>query len=82
MPRFFFDLRDGELIRDEEGVELVDLDAAMAQAKAALAEMVRERSHDHAAEHLIIDVWQEGSNDVFSVLATTMVQHTKNIPRT
>jgi hypothetical protein len=81
MPRFFFDLRDGELIRDDEGVELRDLDEALAQAKTTLAEMVQERSQDKATEHLMIDVRQEGSSDVFSVVATTLVEHTKNVPR-
>jgi hypothetical protein len=40
MPRYYFDIRDGEeLIPDEEGMELPDLDAAFREAAYSLAEM-------------------------------------------
>jgi hypothetical protein len=40
MPRYFFDIRDGEeLDQDEEGMELPDLDAAFREAAYSLAEM-------------------------------------------
>ena len=37
MPRFFFHLRtaSGEMIRDEQGVDLADLDAAAREAEIA-----------------------------------------------
>jgi hypothetical protein len=40
MPRYFFDIRDGEeLVSDEEGMELPDLDAAFREAARSLAEI-------------------------------------------
>ena len=56
MPRFFFDLRDGEFIRDDVGLDLPDIDHAMTEAKRMLAELVGERSADPSAEQLLIDI--------------------------
>ena len=43
MPRFFFDIDDDDLThRDEEGLELPDLDRAKAEAMATLPAMARE----------------------------------------
>jgi hypothetical protein len=40
MPRYFFDIRDGEeLIADEEGMDLPDLEAAFREAARSLAEI-------------------------------------------
>jgi hypothetical protein len=42
MPRYYFDLRDGEeLIVDEEGTEMSDLEAVQIEAAQSLAEMAR-----------------------------------------
>jgi len=81
MPRFFFDLRDGEFIRDDVGVELPDIDHAMTEAKRMLAQLVKERSADPSAEQLLIDIRTPNSEDVVTVVATTLVEHTKNVPR-
>jgi uncharacterized metal-binding protein len=41
--RYFFDLRDGEtLIQDEEGLELATLNAAQYRAARALSDMARD----------------------------------------
>jgi hypothetical protein len=43
MPRFYFDLRDGEeFTPDEEGVELDDLEAAKTEATEALAQLAKD----------------------------------------
>ncbi|GJD66822.1 DUF6894 family protein [Methylobacterium frigidaeris] len=42
MPRFYFDLHDSQYDRDDVGLEFVDVDQAIAQAKRALAEIVLE----------------------------------------
>ena len=81
MPRFYFDLRDGEFIRDDVGVELPSMDEAMAEAKKMLAEMVRERAADASAEQILVDIRTPGSSDVVTVVATTLVERTKNVPR-
>jgi hypothetical protein len=40
MPRYFFDIRDGdELIADEEGMDLPDLEAAFREAARSLADI-------------------------------------------
>ncbi|QFU16521.1 DUF6894 family protein [Microvirga thermotolerans] len=40
MPRFYFNIRDGyELDEDEEGIELPDLEAARAEALATVEEL-------------------------------------------
>jgi hypothetical protein len=42
MQLFYFDVRDGfELARDEEGILLPDVDAAIKEAKLSLAEIIR-----------------------------------------
>jgi hypothetical protein len=40
MPRYFFNIRDGyDVDEDEEGIELPDLDAARAEALATVEEL-------------------------------------------
>ena len=43
MPRYFFRLRNGEVIRDEDGEELADNDAACAAALEVFAETIPSR---------------------------------------
>ena len=40
MPRYFFRLRNGDVMRDEEGEELADNDAACAAALQVFAETI------------------------------------------
>lgn len=43
MPLYYFDIRDAEgMHRDTVGVELADMDAAIAEGRRALAEMTQE----------------------------------------
>ena len=42
MPRFFFNVRDGKYIPDDEGFVLADIDAARAQAIRASGECLRD----------------------------------------
>ncbi|WP_445219600.1 DUF6894 family protein [Bradyrhizobium sp. Pa8] len=43
MKRYYFDIRDGsQFIRDDEGVELPDIESARQEATAALSEITRE----------------------------------------
>ena len=50
MPRFYFDLRDGEAImEDSEGAELPCVRAARDEAVRALTEVVRGRTFDSDA---------------------------------
>jgi hypothetical protein len=61
MRRYFFDVRDGgDVIPDEEGMELSTIDAAQNEATRALADMardeVRTRNGNGSACDLIIEV--------------------------
>jgi hypothetical protein len=42
MPRFFFDIRDGQYIRDDTGVELSGLQDARIQAVTFAASLLRD----------------------------------------
>jgi len=45
MPRFFFDILDGDdLVLDDEGVELNSIDRAREEAETTLREVARELS--------------------------------------
>jgi hypothetical protein len=45
MPRFFFHIRyDGQLVRDPEGTDLVDLAAAKAEALADAREILADQA--------------------------------------
>lgn len=45
MPRYFFRLRNGDVVRDEDGEELADNDAACAAAVEVFAETIPSKSH-------------------------------------
>lgn len=54
MPRYYFDVKDDDgTFVDEVGLELASMDAAIKEARRALADMVkdalRERDHDEVA---------------------------------
>jgi hypothetical protein len=55
MPRFYFNLRDGrDLDEDEDGVELPDVEAARAEAFATVEELRDELGADGARMELEI----------------------------
>lgn len=57
MPRYFFDCReDGQSFRDDEGVELVNLDAAKEVAARTLAEIARDVLPGSSGRSLGMDV--------------------------
>jgi hypothetical protein len=49
MPRYYFDVRDGEIITaDDEGFELANVEAAQNEAALSLAEMAKDRIRGRA----------------------------------
>jgi hypothetical protein len=44
MPRYFFDIHDGEAVIDEEGTELPDFEAARREATSLFRPLQRKRS--------------------------------------
>ncbi|MBP2434041.1 DUF6894 family protein [Bradyrhizobium elkanii] len=62
MPRFYFDLYDGEAMAlDEEGLELQSVQAAQAEAAKSLADLARDAIHSTSAKphDMTIDVRDE-----------------------
>ncbi len=58
MPRYFFHTQNGDCIRDEQGEELKNMDAAREEAVAVLGEILRYRG---------ASFWTTGA---FSVIVT------------
>jgi len=57
MPRYYFDVHDKDgTFHDEVGLELPHMDAAIAEARRALADMTKEMLIDAGAEgiHIVI----------------------------
>ena len=66
MPRFFFNIRDGyDLDEDDEGVELPDLEAARAEAQATVEELRDELGADGSTIQL--EVADEAGRRLFTV---------------
>jgi hypothetical protein len=60
MPRYFFDIRDGELfIQDDEGLELPGLEQAREHAAVALADMAKDVLPNGLKHEIAIEVRDE-----------------------
>ncbi|MDR7036696.1 hypothetical protein J2X36_001437 [Methylobacterium sp. BE186] len=68
MPRFFFDIDDGERIRDTEGYELPDLNAVRALAHRAAGELVAHELQKTGASRVRVDVRNENGERILSAL--------------
>jgi len=53
MPRYFFDIHDGEWSRDEEGIECPDIKAACQEAKRTLPAMALDQVARDGDQHTI-----------------------------
>jgi hypothetical protein len=57
MPRYYFDIRDGESIAvDEEGLELPDLTAAEVEAAQSLGDLAKDTPPGTESHHMAIEV--------------------------
>ena len=54
--RYFFDIRDDQLIPDEEGMILRDIDAAQEEATGTLTDLVKEAMRGKSAGQMAIEV--------------------------
>ena len=71
MPRYFFDLDDGEgASRDGEGTELPDLDAAQIEATDTLTAIGRERFRGREGGAVRIEVRSEDGRTLLRVELT------------
>ncbi len=75
MPRFYFDVREGEkFIPDEEGLEFDTLDAAEREAATAAAEIGRDRLPKGDARQVTVEIRNEHRQRVLTV-TVSMVTH-------
>lgn len=71
MPRYFFDVRDDEgTFVDLVGLELADMDAAIREARRALADMLRDALRDHGKAGVSIAIRDGADGPV--ILAVTL----------
>ncbi|MDA9393079.1 hypothetical protein WN73_21405 [Bradyrhizobium sp. CCBAU 45394] len=57
MKRYYFDIRDGnQFIRDDEGLELPDIESARQEATAALSEIAREWGRGRPQHRMAVEV--------------------------
>jgi hypothetical protein len=60
MPLFYFDVRDGQkLIRDDDGLEFPNIEAARDEATRALGELARDVLPGRAVREMAIEVRDE-----------------------
>ncbi|WFU82126.1 hypothetical protein QA645_05075 [Bradyrhizobium sp. CIAT3101] len=68
MKRYYFDIRDGsQFIRDDEGLELPDIESARQEATAALSEIAREWARGRPQHRMAVEV----RDDRGPILATS-----------
>ena len=74
MPRYFFDVRDGSVTRDDVGLEFDSIDAARSEAARALAEMARDVLPGAYARELTIEVRDESNEPLLRAALRFEVQ--------
>lgn len=80
MAHYFFDWRDnGSLDLDEEGVTLPDLAAAKTEAYRSLLERAREISPGTERRSLSIEIRDEASHHLLTVVLLVEVKFTPSV---
>jgi hypothetical protein len=80
MPRFFFDIRDGEYIADREGAVFPDLEAARIQAVIRSGDLLKENpSKFWEGEEWQLEVRDEARRILF--ILTFMATNAPHLPR-
>ena len=74
MPRYFFDVLDGGLIRDEEGLELASIEAARMEVLRTLPAMAADVRTQREARQLRIDVRDQSGKYVLVGTLTVVVE--------
>ena len=75
VPRFYFDIRDGEqFIRDDEGLDYPDIEAARDSATVALAEMAKDALPRAELHHIAIEVRDEAKEPLLMAELTFEVR--------
>ena len=75
MPRFFFDIHDGEKFTpDRQGLDLDNLEAAKAEAKKTLPEIVKDEMPDGDRSDFTVDVKDVAGQIVLRVTLSLVVE--------
>lgn len=75
MPRYYFDIRDGEsFIQDDDGIDLPDLHKAKEQASRALADMARDAIPRREVYEMAIEVRDEAKKPLLRTMFRFEVQ--------
>ena len=75
MPRFFFDIHDGEAFTpDRQGLDLDGLEAAKDEAKKALPEIVKDDMPDGDRRDFTVDVKDVAGQIVWRVTLSLVVE--------
>jgi len=66
MPRYFFDVINGEgPMRDDEGVELADLDAVRSEVAKIVTDLARDEVPKEQAVDIVVNARDEADAKVF-----------------
>lgn len=69
MPRYYFDIRDGEsFIPDDEGLEFPSLEEARKHAAIALADMARDIMPNGTKHEIAIEVRDEAKEPLLQTI--------------
>ena len=68
MARYYFDTRDGDLIRDDTGIECASLRQVLAEATSGLADFAREAIPGAEARELAVQVRDEQDRPVMRAI--------------
>lgn len=75
MPRFFFDIHDGEMFTpDHEGLELESLEAAKDEAKRTLPDIVKDEMPDGDRRDFTVDVKNAAGQIVWRITLLLIVE--------
>ena len=76
MPRFYFDVRDGENIsRDDKGLDFPSLERAQHQAAQALGEWVRFASPSGTGRQMTVEIRDEAGKLLVRMSLKYEVEH-------
>jgi len=81
MPRYYFDVHDQEgIFRDDVGLELPDMEAAITEARRALADMTKELLVDseQTGVHIVIHDGDDGPVLLSVTMHSTWPRHKPN----
>jgi hypothetical protein len=78
MPHFYFDVRDGDsLVQDEEGLSFPSIEAARDEATRALAEMANDASPNAYVREMAIEVRDEGKEPLLRTVLRFEIERLK-----